>query len=154
MPAWPKPSKRRKSRAAVSRDQVNEARDGIYMRDGYRCVVDGSLWAMRHPCRYGLTIQHAIGKGIGGSALFDSPILLRTMCLAHNTDQPASAEFARLCLLMGWSLERHRVGVDPHRVPVRYPDGCDYFLDNNFQKHLISRSTAAEIRAELYPELT
>lgn len=154
MPAWPKPAPRRKSRAARSRAQVDQVRPGVYMRDDHRCVVAGSPWALEHRCGGGLTIQHATGKGMGGSELFDSPVYLRTMCALHNFDQPASAEFGRLCLLMGWALERNRVGVDPHRVPVRYPDGRDYFLDNNYQRHLVSASTAADIRLELYPELS
>lgn len=154
MPAWPKPSQRglpkRKTIGQQSKAQVDENRPGVYNRDERRCIVVGSVWAATEPCVGALTIQHATGKGGGSSALFDSPEYLRTMCTGHNVLQTSNARFARYCRFMGWSLERNRVGVDPTRVPVRYPDGLDYFLDSAFQKHEISKRTAAEIRAELY----
>jgi hypothetical protein len=154
MPAWPKPSQRglpkRKTIGQQSRDQVEENRPGVYTRDERRCIVTGSIWATLEPCLGALTIQHATGKGSGSSALFDSPEYLRTMCTGHNVLQTSNARFARYCRFMGWSLERNRADVDATRVPVRYPDGKDYFLDSAYQKHEISKSTAAEIRGELY----
>lgn len=150
MPAWPKPSQRRKSTAQRSKEAVDDNRPGVYNRDGRQCIVTGSEWAISDPCIGALTIQHATGKGMGGSALFDSPEMLRTMCTGHNVLQTSDAAFARHCLRMGWSLERNRVDVDPTRVPVRYPDGLDYFLDSAFQRHEISHRTAEEIRNELY----
>jgi hypothetical protein len=153
MTAYPKPSRRRKSTAARSRDQVNDVRAGVYLRDDHRCVVNGSIVGTRRPCSGPLTIQHATGKGMGGSALFDSPELLRTMCLTHNTDQTSNADFARWCLWFGWSLPRNRVDVQANRYPVRYPDGADYFLDHDYQKHLVSPSAAIAIRTEAHPHL-
>ncbi|CAD5999398.1 hypothetical protein [Agreia sp. COWG] len=154
MPAWPKPSQRglpkRKTIGEQSKAQVDENRPGVYNRDERRCIVTGSMWATFEPCIGALTIQHATGKGAGSSALFDSPEYLRTMCTGHNVLQTSNARFARYCRFMGWSLERNRRGVDPTRVPVRYPDGKDYFLDSAFQKHEISKSTAADIRNEMH----
>jgi hypothetical protein len=154
MTAYPKKKPRkRKSIGAQSRKNVEDNRPGVYFRDGRRCVVHGSIAADRWPCSGGLTVQHAIGKGMGGSAQFDSPELLRTMCLNHNVLQTSNATFARFCLWFGWALPRHAAHIDPDRYPVRYPDGRDYFLDNDYQKHLVAESAATAIRAEAHPHL-
>jgi hypothetical protein len=148
-----KQPRRRKSLGAKSRRATEDNRPGVYFRDGRRCVVQGSIVADRWPCSGGLTVQHAIGKGMGGSAQFDSPELLRTMCLNHNVLQTSNAAFARFCLWFGWSLPRHRIDVQADRYPVRYPDGADYFLDNDYQKHLVGDRSAFAIRSEAHPDL-
>lgn len=138
------------SRGQRSRGAVERVRAGVYERDGHTCVVQGSLPWRRWPCSGILTVQHAVGKGMGGSELFDSPEYLRTMCWHHNTFATMSAEFARACLIYGWTLERNRQDIDPSSVPVRYPDGHDYLLHPDLTREPVSRSWAQDRRIELY----
>jgi hypothetical protein len=132
---------------------VERVRDAIYLRDDYRCLVAGSAWAAKFPCAGGLTIQHAIGKGMGGSAQFDRPELLRTFCWVHNTLAEADADFAMAARLFGWSLPRIRIDIDPEYVPVRYPDGRDYRLTNDFQRELMVPADVVEWRNTFYGQV-
>lgn len=142
---------KRASRGARSRAQVERVRADVYARDGHRCLVSASPWARIDPCSGALTIQHAIGKGMGGSTLFDGAEYLRTMCWHHNELQPKDAIFADLCLRMGWAIERNRKPMlEPATLPVRYPDGRDYYLDGAFGRELALPSTAAEFRAVMF----
>jgi hypothetical protein len=150
MNAHPKPSRSRRTLGQQSKRQVEDNRDGIYLRDGHQCVVAGSMWARLFPCEGKLTIQHGIGRGMGGSAQFDSPECLRTMCFGHNDLQPKNSAFAKECIWMGWAIERNRRGLDWTLIPVRYPDGRDYQLTPDFQRHLLTVDEAAEARALIH----
>lgn len=136
----------------LSRAQVEKIREDIYTRDDHQCICARSAWAIKWPCWGILTIQHAMGKGMGGSALFDGPELLRTMCLGHNNLLESNAPFARAGLLLGWSLKRNRKDITPSDVPVRYPDGHDYRLFGNFGRALVIPADAAEWRFTFYGE--
>jgi hypothetical protein len=100
-----------------------KARDraAVYNRDGHMCV----LAQVEHrfaACWGPLTLQHTVGRGAGGSKLFDTPDLLVTMCNGHNTLATSDAKFARFC--MGRGLVRSRNSTrDPRLVPVQYADG-------------------------------
>lgn len=121
----PKPTRRRRTVGQQSAVQVAAVRARIFDRDEHRCLAEHVLV----PCFGSLTIQHAIGRGMGGSALLDRPSLLRTFCLGHNRLETESATFRALCLEFGWSLSRFG---DVKPVPVRYP-GCRwYLLDDDF----------------------
>lgn len=134
-----------------SRAQVNKIRDDIFLRDDFQCVCAGSKWALKWPCMGQLSIQHAMGRGMGGSALMDRPELLRTMCVVHNVLLEADADFAGDALLLGWRLERRRGDIDPTDVPVRYWDGRDYRLfPEGFGRALVLPVVAAEWRATYY----
>jgi len=122
-PAYPKPSAKRRTVGQQSRSQVNEIRPMVEMRDDYRCVVSGTEYGATSPCTPGLTMQHRVGRGAGGSALFDGPAYLVCMCQHHNTLETSSADFAAVCLANGWKLARNAVEVVPELVPVRYWDG-------------------------------
>ena len=127
-PAHPKPGKKGKTIGQRSRDQVEEIRPMLYIRDDYRCVVSGTPVGATSPCEGNITLQHRIGRGAGGSARFDTTAHLVVMCLRHNVLETSSADFAAACLTNGWSLRRNAVDVDPTQIPVRYRDGW-YVLD-------------------------
>lgn len=129
-PAYPKPEKRGKTIGQRSTAAVNERREQVFLRDDYQCVVKGTAAALIEPCRGPNTIQHRVGKGAGGSALFDSYAHLVTMCWGHNIFAEADAEFAAACLANGWSVPRNWVGLDLSRIPVRYHSGV-YLLDHD-----------------------
>ncbi|TFD27486.1 hypothetical protein [Cryobacterium cryoconiti] len=149
-PPHPKPTRKRKTIGQQSKKQVADNRAGVYERDGEQCVVAGSLWARLFPCEGPLTIQHGVGKGMGGSAEFDGPECLRTMCLGHNDQQPKSSAFAKECIWFGWAIERGRRGLDYTKVPVRYPNGRDYLLTTDFKRELLPLTEAANLRASIH----
>lgn len=99
-------------------------REAVYERDGHQCVVAGfpSLIRAHGACWGGLTVQHCVGRGSGGSRLFDDPELLITMCNSHNGLLTSDAEFARVGRLYGWVKSRN-ARRDPKLQPVFYVDG-------------------------------
>ena len=128
-PAYPKPSAKRRTLGQRSREQVNDIRPMVQMRDDYRCVVAGTEYGKNSPCTPGLTMQHRVGRGAGGSARFDGPAYLICMCQHHNTLETSSADFAAVCLANGWKLPRNAVDVVAELIPVRYWDGW-YVLES------------------------
>ena len=134
-----------------SKAQVEKSRPIVYERDGRRCVVRGSIWATIQPCAGSLTLQHRVGKGAGGSALYDAPPFLVAMCMIHNGLAESSAEFANFCTRNGYSLRRSLAEQHPiSRVPIRYPDGWQLLSGDG--RFAISESTAAELMEEIYGE--
>jgi hypothetical protein len=144
-PAHPKPGKKGKTIGQRSRDQVDAIRPQVYLRDDYRCVVSGTTVGATSPCEGNITLQHRVGRGAGGSALFDGPAHLVVMCLRHNVLETSSADFAAACLTNGWSLRRNAIDVDPTQVPVRYRDGW-YLLDaDGCSRQLVPPMYAAQL---------
>ena len=134
-----------------SKSQVEKSRPVVYERDDRRCVVRGTIWAILQPCGGSLTLQHRVGKGAGGSALFDAPAFLVSMCNLHNTLQPKSAEFAEFCARNGYTLRRSLAEQHPiSRVPIRYPDGWQLLSGDG--RFAISETTAAELMEAIYGE--
>ena len=73
-------------------------------------------------CSGPITLQHTVGRGMGGSQMFDTPDLLVVMCNGHNVLATSNADFARYCT--GRGLVRSRNSKrDPRLVPVHYADG-------------------------------
>lgn len=89
----------------------NRTRDAVFERDGYMCVDCGTP--------YGLTVQHRVSKGIGGSKHLDHMANLLTMCNVHNCLLEADAAYAEKGRELGWKVHRNRV-VEPAGVPVFY----------------------------------
>lgn len=135
-----------------SRSQVSKLRPLIYERDEHTCVAAGSLWSMLFPCAGQLEIQHRVKKGSGGSALYDGPEYLVTMCHLHNSmDGGGSAEFRQACLRNGWSVLRWLADSTPmSRIPIRYKDR--WYLLSGLRRHAISEATAIDMMTELYGE--
>lgn len=131
-----------------SRTQVAKIREQVFERDNHQCVVSGSMSSLEWPCAGGLTIQHAVGRGMGGSAAVDGIDYLRAMCAYHNQLDTSSADFHRACLRNGWSVTRwmaQRKGILV--IPVKYPDG--WHLLQHGERIRISEKTAETIQEEL-----
>lgn len=95
----------------------------VYERDGERCVRCGQA--------NGLTIQHRVSKGMGGSKLYDEPAYLVTMCNPCNVGLESNYERAEEGRFNGWKLPRHsKPPVDPEKVPVKI-GAYWFYLDNN-----------------------
>jgi hypothetical protein len=132
-----------------SKAQVEKSRPIVYARDGKRCVVRGSIW--ESSCGGSITLQHRVGRGDGGSALWDAPAFLVCMCWHHNELQPKDADFAEFCRINGWSLRRNYADQHPiSRVPIRYPDGWQLLSGDG--RFAISENTARELMEEIYGE--
>jgi hypothetical protein len=128
---YPKPSRRRKSIGRQSAANVDRIRERIFERDEGTCVAGPAS------CVGGLTVQHAIGRGMGGSAALDHPSLLRTMCSGHNGLIEQSAEFRVVAEINGWAIRRFAASVDVLAVPVRYPGARWFLLDDDFGREEI-----------------
>lgn len=89
----------------------NRTRERVFERDGYMCVDCGTP--------YGLTIQHRVSKGMGGSKNLDQMSNLLTMCVTHNVLLESDAEYAGRGRKYGWKVHRNRT-VKPADVPVYY----------------------------------
>jgi len=88
-------------------------REQVFRRDGDRCVACGR-WT-------GLTIQHRVSRGMGGSKLFDTIPYLLTLCGICNARLESDSKFAELGRVNGWKLHRNQnPPVDPTAVPVNY----------------------------------
>lgn len=99
-----------------------KVRDAVCARDP-ACIVAGVEGAARFGvCGGGRTLQHTVGKGMGGSKLFDTPNLLVTMCLTHNLLLTADAKFLAFGRNRGWVKDRNSQH-DPRLTPVLYADG-------------------------------
>jgi hypothetical protein len=134
-----------------SRRQVSGSRQIVFERDNNTCVVELSEWSFRDPCAGILTLQHAVTRGMGGSALWDSPAYLRAMCWHHNDIEPRDANFRRYCEDNGWSIPRWVLNSTPiERIPVRYPDS--WYLLYADQRTPIDESIAKDLMQEIYGE--
>ena len=140
LPKTAKQPRKRRSIGYRSRLQVEQVREAVYLRDEYTCLA-----ALEGGCCFGLTIQHAVNRQMGGSAEVDRPELLRTLCWHHNTLVEQDARFRKVCLRNGWALPR-RLADDATSIPVRYPDGRDYRLIGT-SRALLTVDEAAELRA-------
>lgn len=91
--------------------------DLVYRRDQYQCVHCGAV--------DGLSLQHRINRGMGGSKYRDTPANLVVMCAVHNAlleSDPALAHDARW---KGWKLASWE---QPTRCAVFYAPLGEWFL--------------------------
>jgi hypothetical protein len=129
--------------------QTNKARQLVYDRDQHRCIVFGDRWQSINPCAGGLTIQHAVARGMGSSAKYNDVDSLRTMCAFHNALDASSAKFHRWALRNGWSV--HRWMADRYGwmvIPVHYVDG--WFVLHGGERHPITSDVALEAVEQLH----
>lgn len=130
----------------ASRRNVERARKGVYERDGGVCISR----ALYGPCDDSVTLQHRVGRGMGGSALFDAePAYLLTMCARHNVLETSNAEYHRICQELGWSVPRwvpDRWSIT--EVPVFYWDGWHYLV--GFERVPTSDKVAKLRMEEIY----
>lgn len=134
-----------------SRAQIAKVRQDVFDRDGSCCVVQGSIWGTIQPCGGALTIQHRVGRGMGGSAMFDTPNSLLAMCAVHNALAEASSEFGKYCQRNGLSVPRWVAASSPvSRIPVRYSDG--WYLLDGLKRYQIPDNVATDLMVEIYGE--
>lgn len=81
----------------------------VYERDGGACIA-GPV-----DCSPGLTLQHRLNRGMGGSELRDGYENLTTLCGLHNARLEQDAAFASLGRRLGWKLG---AGEDPFVVAL------------------------------------
>jgi len=107
--------------AREARAQMERHRAAVYDRDWRQCVARG----LATPCGGGLTLQHRVNRGMGGSAdVGDGPQWYVTMCAVHNGLLESDAAMAAVGRRHGWVLP-HSVDAEDAvlYVPVDYPDG-------------------------------
>ena len=132
-----------------SKYQVAKSRPIVFERDQETCVVAGTIWETIQPCMGILTLQHRVGRGMGGSAKWDAPNCLVTMCIIHNGLIESSYEFRNYCERNGLSILRRVADrVDVASIPVRYADG--WFLLAGNSRYPISENTAEAVISDLY----
>jgi hypothetical protein len=129
-----------------SRAQVERARRAVYQRDNRECVSK----AIYGPCSADITLQHRVGRGMGGSALYDGEAAyLVVMCARHNVAETANADYAKICRELGWSIPRWVVDQwSITEVPVFYWDGWHYLVGNDRVE--TTEKAARERMAEIY----
>lgn len=134
-----------------SRSQTEKWRKHVYKRDRHECLACQYEWTSGQMGKDQLSMQHRIGRGMGGSALYDKTAAgLITFCIWHNVQETSDAKFRALCVEMGWSVPRwvaaQRWPIEC--VPVRYHDGWYYLVDTD--RVPVDRRTAEERMAEIY----
>lgn len=132
-----------------SKYQLAKSRPIVFERDQETCVVAGTIWETIQPCMGILTLQHRVGRGMGGSAKWDAPNCLVTMCVVHNGLIESSYEFRNFCERNGLSILRRVADrVDVASIPIRYADG--WFLLSGNARFPISETTAEAVISDLY----
>ena len=132
-----------------SKYQVAKSRPIVFQRDQETCIVAGTIWETIQPCMGILTLQHRVGRGMGGSAKWDAPNCLVLMCVTHNGLVESSREFRLYCERNGLSILRRVADrVDVSSIPVRYSDG--WHLLSGSQRFPISEATAEAVMSDLY----
>jgi len=111
-----------------SKANVERVRQTVYDRDGGLCVARGFM----RPCAGDLTIQHRVGRGMGGSSQYDtSPVWLLSLCWGHNVLETENADAREAYTARGWAVPRWVVNSwDISDVPVCYVDGWHWLGDN------------------------
>lgn len=107
----------------ASRKTIDAARRLVRERDGDRCTMCGiNLTGQR------ASVHHRTPKGMGGSALLESPANLVTLCGSGTTGchskAHANPEWSRN---HGWIVSR---SFDPAEIPVDMWDGWHYLSDD------------------------
>lgn len=133
-----------------SKSNVARNRQRVFERDHETCVVAGTLWDGLERCRGQLTVQHRVGRGMGGSARYDAPEYLIAMCAHHNGLQTSSALFAEACERNGWSVRRSVADLySVTGIPVFTQDGW-YLLGQDFSRTLIADGEAQGFMLMIY----
>lgn len=99
---------------------TQKTRGEVYRRDA-GCIVQGVTQRFGS-CFGPRTVQHTVGKGMGGSKLFDTTDLLIEMCNRHNVLLTTDADFQAFGKARGWVRDRN-AKRDPRLTPVLYSDG-------------------------------
>lgn len=107
---------------ATSKD-IKAARALVQARDGDECQMCGRFLYQRR------SVHHRLPKGMGGSALLESPANLLTLCGLGNADgchgkAHSNPQWARN---HGWIVAR---SLEPADIPVDMYDGWHYLAND------------------------
>lgn len=75
---------------------------------------------------------------MGGGDQYDTPGWLVTQCLGHNLAIEQRAEVATQATRLGIKVDRNATALIPPRPRVTYPDGKEYYLNNDGTKELVT----------------
>lgn len=102
----------------------SKIRKAVFARDHYFCAMTAYS-----SCVGDLTLQHRVGRGMGGSKRLDGFSNLLSLCAWHNQLIEADAQAKQWALRHGVSvLRRHAALFDVAHIPV-FVDGEWWFLD-------------------------
>lgn len=105
-------------------------RQDMRARDG-GCV---SRNVLPGPCSGPLEAGHLVGRGAGGTAQgdkYDGVEWLITQCRTHNQDIESNSATRAAAVAAGQRLSRNSPALIPPRALVTYPDGKDYYLNDD-----------------------
>lgn len=114
-----------------------EIRDGVYLRDGFRCVMCGALEK---------TFQHRRAVGMGGSRNVPTAVDGLTLCLTCNV--ACERELQGKALANGWKVRRWV--TSPERVPVYFPHEFSWYRLDGLNRIRISAAVAMEMGCSVY----
>ena len=120
----------------ASRKDVEDARSLVRTRDGHQCQMCGQSIVDRPSA-----LHHRKPKGMGGSALLESPQNLIRLCGSGNADgchgiAHGNPSFARD---NGWILWRIQ---NPAEVPVQTFHGLAFLTPDGRYEHVTQKETA------------
>lgn len=116
---------------------TEETRRGVYLRDGYRCVMCGALE---------LTFQHRRAVGNGGSKNIPTAVDGLSLCMICNG--ACEAELQTKALANGWKVRRWV--TCPERVPVYFPHEFAWYRLEGLNRIRISFAVAMEMGCSVY----
>lgn len=139
------------SHGKTSRRNVSKARRAVFERDGYQCITGGLLGPLG-ACQGSPTLQHRVGRGMGGSSSFDdTPAYLITLCWRHNVLETENADARTFYESVGWSIPRWVMrSFSIEQVPVCYLDG--WALLEGDKRVTITAAEAVERMGVIYGE--
>lgn len=114
---------------------TTETRQGVYFRDGFRCVICGVT--------EGLTFQHRRAVGMGGTKNLPAPVDGLTLCARCNN--ACEAELQSTALANGWKVRRW---ANPEHVPVYFPGELAWFRLEGVSRVRISCATVRRTAAQ------
>lgn len=114
-----------------------ETREGVYIRDGFRCVMCGALK---------LTFQHRRAVGMGGSRNVPTAVDGLTLCAICNA--ACEAELQEKALANGWKVRRWV--TCPERVPVYFPHEFAWYRLDGLGRTRITAAVAMEMGCSVY----
>lgn len=126
----------------TAKGPTKRVRDLVYNRDDHVCVAQA-----HSPCAGILTLQHRIGRGMGGSRMpgINGAANLVAMCIHHNGLIESDNEFRTFAMRQGWSIPRNWTpSLDPAAIPVRYADG-PFLIDWEGNRTPVPEVIAAEL---------
>lgn len=116
---------------------TEEIRRGVYLRDGYRCVMCGALE---------LTFQHRRAVQMGGDRNLPTAVDGLALCMICN--QACEHELQTKALANGWKVRKWV--TCPERVPVYFPHEFAWYRLEGLNRIRITPAVAMEMGCSVY----